>query len=201
MSSYNSYDGVPVSSSYHIMTEILRNEWEYPYFVITDAGGSGNLITLHKVAATREEAAKLTLEKGLSVEMGGGGYVFETLAESVASGYVNEDFIDVVVGTVLRFDLLPPRRFVVSPSSTDCHIRLRQPEPSSTWASLSVSRSDPPTASSRADSVVHFNFQTPTRLRTGRATIVPRRLQTSSEFWLPFLTAGFALMIGSCVPP
>lgn len=105
MSSYNSYDGVPVSSSYHIMTEILRQEWEYPYFVTTDAGGSGNLITLHKVAATREEAAKLTLEKGLSVEMGGGGYVFETLAESVASGYVNEDLIDVVVGTVLRFDL------------------------------------------------------------------------------------------------
>jgi beta-glucosidase len=68
----------------------------------SDAGGTGNLITLHKVAGSREEAAKLSLERGLSVEMGGGGYVYETLPDSIRSGYVSEDALDTVVGHLLR---------------------------------------------------------------------------------------------------
>lgn len=83
--------------------KILRDEWEWPYSMTTDAGGSGNLITLHKIASTRAEAAKLTLERGLSVEMGGGGYVYETLPESIRSGYVSEDALDAVVGHLLRY--------------------------------------------------------------------------------------------------
>ena len=36
MSSYNSYDGIPVAADYHILTEILREEWGYKYHVVTD---------------------------------------------------------------------------------------------------------------------------------------------------------------------
>lgn len=51
MSSYNSYDGIPVVADDHILTDILRNEWGYEYFVISDAGGTARLIDAFKVCA------------------------------------------------------------------------------------------------------------------------------------------------------
>lgn len=62
MSSYNSFDGYAVSASYHILQEILREEWGWKNFVTTDAGAVDNLMTLHGVASSREECAKLTIE-------------------------------------------------------------------------------------------------------------------------------------------
>lgn len=43
MSSYNSYDGIPTVSDAYLLTEILREEWGYEYFVISDAGGTARL--------------------------------------------------------------------------------------------------------------------------------------------------------------
>ena len=40
MSSYNSYDGVPVVADHHILTDILRDEWGFEYFIISDAGAT-----------------------------------------------------------------------------------------------------------------------------------------------------------------
>lgn len=36
MSAYHSYDGVPAAADYHLLTEILRDEWGYKYHVTTD---------------------------------------------------------------------------------------------------------------------------------------------------------------------
>ena len=44
MSSYNSYDDIPIVADHFILTEILREEWGYEYFVISDAGGTARLI-------------------------------------------------------------------------------------------------------------------------------------------------------------
>ena len=43
MSSYNSYDGIPVVADEYMLTDILRGEWGYEYFVISDAGGTSRL--------------------------------------------------------------------------------------------------------------------------------------------------------------
>lgn len=43
MSSYNSYDGVPMIADHHVLTEILRDEWGYEFYVISDAGGTARL--------------------------------------------------------------------------------------------------------------------------------------------------------------
>lgn len=43
MSSYNSYDGVPTVGDHHLLTEILRDEWGYKFYVISDAGGTARL--------------------------------------------------------------------------------------------------------------------------------------------------------------
>ncbi|KAJ3760101.1 glycoside hydrolase [Lentinula raphanica] len=91
MTAYSAYDSVP-----------LRDEWQYPYWVTTDAGAVDLLITQHKTCDTRECAAKAVLENGLSGEMGGGSYTYLTLPDQVAAGTVNETYIDETVKAMLR---------------------------------------------------------------------------------------------------
>lgn len=57
----------------------LREEWQYPYYVTTDAGSPDLLMTWHYTCADRECVAKQTLENGLQMEMGGGTFTYLTL--------------------------------------------------------------------------------------------------------------------------
>ncbi|KAF9022709.1 glycoside hydrolase superfamily [Rhodocollybia butyracea] len=91
MTAYSAYDAVP-----------LRDEWQFPYFVTSDAGSVDLLISQHKTCATRECAAQMALENGLQGEMGGGSYTYLTLPDQVAAGTVNESYIDEAVKFLLR---------------------------------------------------------------------------------------------------
>ncbi|KAI9566682.1 family 3 glycoside hydrolase [Boletus coccyginus] len=102
MTAYSSYDGIPAIANKHLLTDILRDEWGYQYFVTTDAGSVDLLISLHGICSTRECAAKLTLENGLSGEMGGGSYTYLTLPEQIADGTVDVNYLDETVKTILR---------------------------------------------------------------------------------------------------
>ncbi|KIJ59755.1 glycoside hydrolase family 3 protein [Hydnomerulius pinastri MD-312] len=102
MTAYSSYDGIPNVANTHILTDILRDEWGYQYFVTSDAGSVDLLITLHGICPTRECAAKVALEHGLSGEMGGGTYTYLTLPDQIESGTVNISYVDETVRTILR---------------------------------------------------------------------------------------------------
>ncbi|EGO04166.1 glycoside hydrolase family 3 protein, partial [Serpula lacrymans var. lacrymans S7.3] len=102
MTAYASYDGIPNVANTHLLTDILRNEWGYQYFVTSDAGSVDLLITLHGVCATRECAAKIALEHGLSGEMGGGTYTYLTLPDQIQNGTVGISYVDETVKTILR---------------------------------------------------------------------------------------------------
>ncbi|KAG9309769.1 family 3 glycoside hydrolase [Chiua virens] len=102
MSAYSSYDGIPNVANKYLLTGILRHEWDYQYLVTTDAGSVDYLITPHGVCPTRECAAKLTLENGLSVEMGGGTYTYLTIPDQIMNGTVQIKYVDETVKTVLR---------------------------------------------------------------------------------------------------
>ena len=43
MTAYSSYDGVPLVANEQMLTDILRNEWGYKYFTMSDAGGTDRL--------------------------------------------------------------------------------------------------------------------------------------------------------------
>ncbi|KAG8218078.1 family 3 glycoside hydrolase [Butyriboletus roseoflavus] len=105
MTAYASYDGVPNVANKYLLTDILRDEWGYKYFVTSDAGSVDFLITLHGICPTRECAAKLTLENGLSGEMGGGTYTYLTLPDQITSGTVDVSYVDETVKTILRTKL------------------------------------------------------------------------------------------------
>lgn len=49
MTSYNSYDGVPVIASKFLLTGILRDEWNYKYFTMSDAGATDRLCYAFKM--------------------------------------------------------------------------------------------------------------------------------------------------------
>lgn len=61
MSSYNSYDGVPVVSDSYLLTDILREEWGYKYYVISDAGGTARLAQAFYVCPLEDDEC-ITLE-------------------------------------------------------------------------------------------------------------------------------------------
>ncbi|KAL0941826.1 glycosyl hydrolase family 3 [Colletotrichum truncatum] len=104
MSSYNSYDGVPTISDHHLLTEILREEWGYEYYVISDAGGTARLGNAFKVCAETDDTCITlsALPAGNDVEMGGGRYSFQYIPELVANGTLPQDVVDTAVSRVLR---------------------------------------------------------------------------------------------------
>ncbi|KAM5363718.1 hypothetical protein ACJZ2D_011865 [Fusarium nematophilum] len=104
MSSYNSYDGVPVVSDSHLLTDILRDEWGYEYYVISDAGGTARLANAFYVCELEDNEC-ITLEAlpaGNDVEMGGGYWSFEAIPELVESGKLDENVLNTAVSRVLR---------------------------------------------------------------------------------------------------
>ena len=49
MSAYSSYDGVPAIANHHILTDILRTEWGYKYWVTSDSGATNRLCDAFKM--------------------------------------------------------------------------------------------------------------------------------------------------------
>lgn len=67
MSSYNDYDGEPITGSYRFLTGILRHEWGFRGYVVSDSEAVEFLSTKHKVAGSAEEAVAQAVNAGLNV--------------------------------------------------------------------------------------------------------------------------------------
>ncbi|TKA34370.1 hypothetical protein B0A50_00352 [Salinomyces thailandicus] len=114
MSAYHSLDGIPAVSDEFTLTEILREELEYDFFVTSDAGGTDRLAdnfyicpkplnTYNNPITEGNECITLsTLPSGGDVEMGGGSFNYRAIPELVASGRLDEAIVDKAVSRVLR---------------------------------------------------------------------------------------------------
>lgn len=67
MSSYNDYDGEPITGSYHFLTEILRGEFGFDGYVVSDSEAVEYLCTKHAVVPDSVEGAALCINAGLNV--------------------------------------------------------------------------------------------------------------------------------------
>lgn len=67
MSSYNDYDGVPVSASYYFLTELLRQQYGFNGYVVSDSRAVEYVFTKHRVANSEKEAVRQVFEAGLNV--------------------------------------------------------------------------------------------------------------------------------------
>jgi len=99
MSSFNSINGVPATANPHTLTEILRKEWGFGGFVVSDWGAVAELIN-HSIGDGPTVARK-ALEAGLDMDMEGNLFG-TTLASQVRSGKIPESVVDEAVRRILR---------------------------------------------------------------------------------------------------
>lgn len=102
MTSYNSYDGTPCTASDLLLNKLLKDEWEFDGFVISDAGGTGGANVLHFTAESYPDATAKSIEAGLDV-------IFQTNYEHHSlfsppfyDGTIDIKVIDEAVARVLK---------------------------------------------------------------------------------------------------
>ncbi|KAF2149386.1 glycoside hydrolase family 3 protein [Myriangium duriaei CBS 260.36] len=104
MAAYHSYDGIPAVANPKTLTDILRTEWGYEYFVMSDAGGTDRLFANFQTCDLKDyECVTLQcLPAGTDVEMGGGSFNYRTIPELVQSGKLDIKVVDTAVSRLLR---------------------------------------------------------------------------------------------------
>ena len=100
MVAFNAINGVPCTADKKLLTGILRHEWGFDGYVISDAGGVRNLYDTHRYVASPEEAAAVALKAGVDVDLRGSTYQ-GYLLKAVKEGLVSVKAIDRALARVL----------------------------------------------------------------------------------------------------
>ena len=94
MCAYNSYEGEACCGSKRLLTNILRNEWNFKGYVVSDCGAIGDIYQNHKIVQTPAEAAALAVKSGCDLEC---STTYEHLNEAVKEKLISEAEIDTAV--------------------------------------------------------------------------------------------------------
>lgn len=100
MSAFIDLNGIPATADRRLLTDVLRGEWGFEGFVVSDWESVVELVP-HGVAENRAHAATLALKAGVDMDMVSGAYL-ETLAQSVRQGQVSISEIDLAVRRILH---------------------------------------------------------------------------------------------------
>lgn len=100
MSSYNEWDGVPNHANYKLNTEILRNEWGFQGYVMSDGGGLFLLHDQHLAAKDSAGVTKAAMESGIDYDLSSKGY-FTKAKELVESGKMDIKVLNRAVSNIL----------------------------------------------------------------------------------------------------
>lgn len=100
MSGFNTLGGVPVSGSRYLQTEILRNEWGFKGFVVSDWNSVGEL-RQHGAAKDGYEAAYLGFNAGVDMDMEGRLYI-EHIEQLIKDEKITQQQLDQAVRRILR---------------------------------------------------------------------------------------------------
>ncbi|HZS03612.1 MAG TPA: glycoside hydrolase family 3 N-terminal domain-containing protein [Blastocatellia bacterium] len=101
MPSYNEIDGVPSHKNYWLLEKVLRQEWGFRGLIASDYNGISELISRHKVAADRAEAARQALHAGVDMELPDPS-CYSLLSQLIGEGRVSVADVDKAVARVLR---------------------------------------------------------------------------------------------------
>lgn len=101
MASYNEWNGIPNHVNHKLLTDILRGEWGFKGYVMSDGGGMDLTYQVHHAAAGPAESGALSIAAGVDYDLGSRG-CFSHLVDQVHQGQVAEASIDRAVSSVLR---------------------------------------------------------------------------------------------------
>ncbi|MBQ7911201.1 MAG: glycoside hydrolase family 3 C-terminal domain-containing protein [Clostridia bacterium] len=99
MAAYNSWEGVPCSANDRLLTEILRDEWGFEGFVVSDYWGVEGVHEAHKLVDSYHRAEAVCLKAGLDVNLPHSCY--EKLRKAYDEGLITEEDLDRAVLRVL----------------------------------------------------------------------------------------------------
>ncbi|MEA3246379.1 MAG: glycoside hydrolase family 3 N-terminal domain-containing protein [Gemmatimonadota bacterium] len=102
MTAYNSVDGVPATQSKWLLTDVLRTQWGFTGFVISDAAATGGATVLHYTEPDTPTAAKHAWEAGLDVVFQSSWPQHRPYLQAVEQGLVSPAVVDSAVAHVLR---------------------------------------------------------------------------------------------------
>lgn len=100
MSAFNSLNGIPATGNRWLMTELLRNQWKFKGFVVSDWNAVQEL-KAHGVAETDADAAMMAFDAGVDMNMTDGLYN-RCLEKAVRQGRIDMQAIDTSVERILR---------------------------------------------------------------------------------------------------
>jgi beta-glucosidase len=99
MSAYNRTNGEPCTASTTLLQDILRREWGFDGYVVSDCGAVLDIWENHKVVATKEEAAAMAVKNGCDLNC---GCMYTNLGKAVVRGLITEAEIDIALRRLLE---------------------------------------------------------------------------------------------------
>ncbi len=105
MAAHNELNGVPCHGNKWLLTDILRKEWNFGGFVVSDWMDIERLHVTQKVAPTPKDAVKMAVDAGMDMHMHGPEFL-EPLAELVRAGEIPESRIDEACKSILKAKFL-----------------------------------------------------------------------------------------------
>ncbi len=101
MAAYNEVNGIPVHTNEFLLQEVLRKEWGFNGYLMSDLQGVRRLVITHRVAANNQEAARMALTAGIDFELGR-EETFLTLDSLFRNKLLEMELLDSAVARILR---------------------------------------------------------------------------------------------------
>src|SRR5919205_3380760 len=131
MCAYNRVNGKPACASTHLLGDLLRGEWGFTGYVVSDCGAIDDIFRRHNFTKTPEEASAVAVKRGTDLECGD---TYRALVGAVKQGQISEGEIDTAVKRLFeaRFRLgmfdppesVPYARIPFSENDSPAHRRL-----------------------------------------------------------------------------
>lgn len=131
MCAYNRTNSEPACANQKLMKEILRGEWGFGGYVVSDCGAIDDISLRHKFVKTEAEASALAVKTGTDLTC---GREYKSLVQAVKDGLIKETEIDVAVKRLMtaRFrlgmfdppEMVPYARIPISENDTPAHREL-----------------------------------------------------------------------------
>jgi len=100
MASYNAINGMPSCCNKWLLTDVLRDDWGFDGYVVSDCGGVGSIFEDHHLTPDKEGAAVLAIKAGLDLECGNDAYM-QPLQDAYDKGLVSDEDLDRAARRVL----------------------------------------------------------------------------------------------------
>jgi beta-glucosidase len=94
MCAYNRINGEPACANTHLLGDLLRGEWGFAGYVVSDCGAIDDIFRRHNFTKTPEEASAVAVKRGTDLECGD---TYRTLVNAVKQGQISEGEIDTAV--------------------------------------------------------------------------------------------------------